>query len=145
MSFTVTTDNGKHLFPEHPEHHDKYCWCKQTTPPLLESDAELDEILLTLENHVAADVTRRIVAQQSATSPKKRHAEAKAKLQALLKREVLKALIQEYKKNRRWFEKMAEYADVKADAMAEYDDRIASLEAELTALNQPTEGRKEGK
>lgn len=35
-----------------------------------------DEILTALENHVAADVTRRIVAQTSATSPRARHLEA---------------------------------------------------------------------
>ena len=51
---------------------------------------------------------------------------------------VLDALISEYKKNRRWFERMAEYADVKQDAMDEYDDRIAELEKERTALESVT-------
>lgn len=43
---------------------------------------ELEQILTTLENHVASDVTKRIVAHTSATSPKARHLEA---MQAITK------------------------------------------------------------
>jgi len=39
------------------------------------------------------------------------------------------AIYEHMKKNRRWFEKMAEYADVKADAMAEYDDMMETFES----------------
>lgn len=46
---------------------------------------------------------------------------------ARIERKVKEALLAEYKKNRRWFERMAEYADVKQDAMDEYDSRIKEL------------------
>lgn len=68
--------------------------------------------------------------------------EALAALQALIKIERLEAEIELLKKHRRWFERMAEYADVKADAMSEYDDEIAFLVAALEAANPPIERKK---
>lgn len=50
--------------------------------------------------------------------------------------EILKARIAELKKNRRLFERLAEYADSKAETMTEYDDYVAYLEAQLQTTEQ---------
>jgi hypothetical protein len=51
----------------------------------------------------------------------------------VIKALVLKEQIAELKRNRRFVEKMAEYAD-DPEAMEEYDDRIARLTQELRAV-----------
>lgn len=68
----------------------------------------------------------------------KARAEAEQAITAAHEAAVLAARANEMKKHRRWFEKMAEYADVKKDAMDEYDSYIAELEAQ--ALQSQGEG-----
>lgn len=53
---------------------------------------------------------------------------------ALLQRineEVIRARVDELKRNRTWMQRLCQYVD-EPDAMAEYDDRIAYLESTLT-------------
>lgn len=55
-------------------------------------------------------------------------------------RAVQQAILAEYKKNRRWFEKLAAYDDHPQTVMDEYDSVIDLLEAELSQQTKDKEG-----
>lgn len=59
-----------------------------------------------------------------------------ASVAELMWRQTVIAKADTMRKHRRWFERLAEYADVKKDAMEEYDSYIAELDNILEATDE---------